>query len=135
MPISPKPASALIIVGHGSTENPDSSHPYFEHAEVIRSRGLFREVHCCFWKEEPSLREAWYLLDSDDVYVVPDFISEGYFTQEVIPRELEMHGDTTVIRGKTFRYCQPVGVHPSMTKLLLKRARDIASPISPSCSA
>lgn len=131
MPLSPKPDSALIIVGHGSTENPDSSNPYFEHAEVIRSRGLFREVHCCFWKEEPSLREAWYLLDSDDVYVVPDFISEGYFTQDVIPRELEMNGATTTIRGKTFHYCQPVGVHPSMTKLLLKRAQDIAPGLDP----
>jgi hypothetical protein len=79
---------ALLIVGHGSTENPDSSTPYFDHADEIRRRKLFAEVHCCFWKEEPSMREALYMIDSDEVYVVPDFISEGYFTQEVIPREL-----------------------------------------------
>jgi sirohydrochlorin cobaltochelatase len=126
MSISPKPDSALLIVGHGSTENPDSSTPYFEHAEEVQSRGLFGEVHCCFWKEEPSMREARYMIESDEVYVVPDFISEGYFTQEVIPRELELDGPTTERHGKRWHYTLPVGVHPSMTQLLLRRAREVA---------
>lgn len=132
MSIAAKPNSALLIVGHGSTENPDSSTPYFEHADEIRQRGLFAEVHCCFWKEEPSMREAFYLIDADDVYVVPDFISEGYFTQDVIPRELRLTGPTTVVRGKSFHYCLPVGVHRSMTDLILKRAREVAPGITPS---
>ncbi len=131
MPITPKPNSALLIVGHGSTENPDSSTPYFDHADEIRRRGLFKEVHCCFWKEEPSMREAWYLTDCTDIYVVPDFISEGYFTQDVIPRELELTGPTTTVRGKTFHYCLPVGVHPSMTGLILRRAKEVAPDIDP----
>lgn len=131
MPIPPKPSSALLIVGHGSTENPDSSTPYFEHADEIRSRGIFAEVHCCFWKEEPSMREASYLIDSDEIYVVPDFISEGYFTQDVIPRELQLTGPTTVVRGKSYHYCLPVGVHRSMTDLILKRARETAPDVDP----
>jgi len=134
MSIAPKPRSALLIVGHGSTQNPDSSTPYFEHAEQIRRRGLFAEVHCCFWKEEPSLREASYLFDSDEIYVVPDFISEGYFTQDVIPRELQLSGPTTVVRGKTFHYCLPVGVHPSMTGLILRRAKEVAPEADPAAT-
>ena len=54
-------------------------------------REFLREVECAFWKEEPSLRDALFLFRSGDhreVYVVPNFISEGYFTQTVIPREL-----------------------------------------------
>lgn len=131
MPFAPKPDAALLIVGHGSTENPDSSTPYFDHAEEIRRRGLFREVHCCFWKEEPSMREARYLIDSDEIYVVPDFISEGYFTQEVIPRELQLDGPTTTVAGKTWHYTLPVGVHASMTGLLLRRAREVAPDLDP----
>jgi len=131
MQFAAKPDAALLIVGHGSTENPDSSTPYFEHADEIRSKGLFREVHCCFWKEEPSLREARFLVDADEVYVVPDFISEGYFTQEVIPRELELEGPTTQRQGKTWHYTLPVGVHRSMTGLLLRRAREAAPGVDP----
>ena len=63
--------------------------------------------------------------------MVPDFISEGYFTQDVIPRELELNGPTSVVRGKTFHYCAPVGIHPSMTQLLLRRAREVAPDINP----
>lgn len=131
MSFAPKPNSALLIVGHGSTENPDSSTPYFEHADEIRRRDLFAEVHCCFWKEEPSMREALYMIDSHEIYVVPDFISEGYFTQEVIPREFQLTGPSSVVRGKTWHYCLPVGIHPSMTGLILRRAREVAPMVDP----
>lgn len=131
MNLDPKPGTALLIVGHGSTENPDSSTPYFDHAEEIRRRGIFDEVHCCFWKEEPSMREARYLIDADEIYVVPDFISEGYFTQEVIPRELGLGGPSSVHHGKTWHYTLPVGVHSSMTGLLLRRAKEVAPGVDP----
>lgn len=131
MSIAPKPHSALLIVGHGSTENPDSSTPYFDHAAEIRRRNLFAEVHCCFWKEEPSMREVLYQVDADEVYIVPDFISEGYFTQDVIPREFGLTGPTTQVRGKTLHYCLPVGIHPHMTDLILRRAREVAPDVDP----
>jgi len=131
MPFAPKPNSALLIVGHGSTENPDSSTPYFEHADEIRKRGLFGEVHCCFWKEEPSMRETLHLIDAEEVYIVPDFISEGYFTQDIIPREFGLTGPTTRVGGKTLHYTLPVGVHPSMTGLILRRAREVAPEAPP----
>ncbi len=131
MPFSPKPHAALLIVGHGSTENPDSSTPYFDHAKKIRERGVFSEVHCCFWKEEPSMREALYMIDAEEVYIVPDFISEGYFTQDVIPREFELDGPTTKRHGKTLHYCDPVGIHPSMTSLILQRTSEVAPEVPP----
>jgi len=126
-----KSNKALILVGHGSTENPDSSAPTFEHADEIRRRGIFSEVVCAFWKEEPSLREVYRMLDSEEVYVVPNFISEGYFTREVIPRELRLDRETTEVDGKTIHYCDPVGIHESMTRLILHRAEEVAEGIDP----
>jgi sirohydrochlorin cobaltochelatase len=120
--------SALLIVGHGSTVNPDSSVPTLAHAAEIRRRKIYADVSCAFWKEEPSLRDALSLFpDAREVYVVPNFISEGYFTQTVIPRELELNGRvTTRPNGQLWKYCEPVGNHPMMTDLLLQRARQIA---------
>ena len=126
-----KPDSALIIVGHGSTLNPDSSAPTFDHAESIVERGIFREVHCAFWKEEPSLRQVLDCVESEDVYVVPNFISEGYFTRTVIPRELGLDGPATRIGRHTVKYCEPVGSHEKMTELLLARAAAIAPGVPP----
>jgi len=124
--IEPKPNSALLIVGHGSTENPDSSLPYHQQLDYIRESGLFGEVHVCFWKEEPSMREAYYMIEADEIYVVPSFISEGYFTQEVIPRELELEARTSTVFGKTIHYCDPVGIHDTMTDLLIERAKEVS---------
>ena len=74
---------------------PIPARPRLAHAAEIRRRGIFAEVACCFWKEEPSMRDALFFFQSPEikeVYVVPNFISEGYFTQTVIPRELELSG-------------------------------------------
>jgi sirohydrochlorin cobaltochelatase len=125
-----KSKAALLIVAHGSTVNPDSSAPTLAHAAEIRRRKIFADVECALWKEEPSLRDALFFFEPEsigEVYVVPNFISEGYFTQTVIPRELELNGQTTKRSdGQIWRYCEPVGNHPMMTELLLKRAREIA---------
>ena len=125
--------TALLIVGHGSTVNPDSSAPTLMHAAGIRSREIFVDVACGFWKEEPSLRDALFFFRDPairDVYVVPNFISEGYFTRTVIPRELELTGpETHRPSGQIWKYCQPVGNHARMTELLLQRAHEVAPEI------
>ena len=94
---------------------------------------------CAFWKEEPSLRDALFLFDSEttpEVYVVPNFISEGYFTQTVIPRELELNGRVTKRpTGQLWKYCPPVGNHPSVTDLLLQRAHQVAPGVDPAETA
>lgn len=128
-------SSALLIVGHGSTVNPDSSAPTWSQTEEIRSQKLFREVGCAFWKEEPSLRDGRFLFDPEtirEVYVVPNFISEGYFTQTVIPRELELRGAVTRREsGQIWKYCEPVGNNPAVTDILLQRAREVAPAVLP----
>jgi len=130
-----KDKTALLIVAHGSTVNPDSSAPTLAHAAEIRRRKVFAAVECAFWKEEPSLRDALFLFDPKsvrEVSVVPNFISEGYFTQTVVPRELELNGRITERpNGQIWKYCEPVGNHPAMTELLLKRACEVAPNVDP----
>ena len=125
-----RPEAALLIVGHGSTVNPDSSAPSLNQMKAIEEQGAFGRIACCFWKEEPSLRDALLFFDEPEireVYVVPNFISEGYFTQTVIPRELELDGRLTKRpNDQAWKYCEPTGNHPGVTELLLRRAREVA---------
>ena len=116
---------ALVIVGHGSHLNGDSSLPVYEHAGRIRETGEFDEVVECFWKEEPSMRHVLDTVESDDVCVVPAFISEGYFTQQVIPRELGLEGPVTKKGSKTVRYAGPLGTFGQMEAVILERAGDL----------
>jgi sirohydrochlorin cobaltochelatase len=66
------------------------------------------------------------------VFLVPLFMSEGYFSEGVIPRAL---GFPEAGRGETQRvvrrpnqvlvYCRAVGTHPRMTDVLLARAKAV----------
>lgn len=135
-------SQALVIVAHGSHLNPDSAAPTHAHAGTIREAGAFDEVKTGFWKEEPSLREVLRTVESDDVYVVPLFVSEGYFTEQVIPRELRLGGwdvsqwdsdglsaDSATLTaedtGQRVTYCGPVGTHESMTDVIIRRAETV----------
>ena len=124
--------AALVLVGHGSTLNADSAAPTYQHADELRRRNLFAQVLECFWKLEPSICGALRGVFAPRVFVVPLFISEGYFTEEVIPRELGLcrndQPDFPRVQQRgtqTIYYCGPVGTHDSMTNVLLARAREI----------
>jgi len=108
--------TSVLLLGHGSHLNPRSSEPTREHAERLRRSGRFDEVRVGFWKEEPSFRNALRTVGGGPVYAVPVFTAEGYFVDEVIPRELGLPRD-----GVT--YTRPVGTHPSMTGVIEDRAR------------
>jgi sirohydrochlorin cobaltochelatase len=116
---------ALVILGHGSHLNEDSSLPVYEHAERIRKTGEFDEVVECFWKEEPSMRHVLDTVEAEDIFVVPAFISEGYFTQQVIPRELGLEGTVTKKGDKTVRYAGPLGTFEGMPDVILERVGDL----------
>lgn len=124
--------AALVIAGHGSTKNPDSCLPTLAHAETIRKRGIFAEVVTCFWKQAPFFRDALGMVKSPEIYVVPNFISEGYFTRTVIPREMGLAGRVTVRDDVAIKYCAPAGKHPRMTELLMSEARSVAPDVPPS---
>lgn len=124
--------AALVLVGHGSTLNAESSAPTYQHADELRRRGIFGQVIECFWKVEPGIAGVLRGVYAPRVFIVPLFISEGYFTEQVIPRELglcqndQLNFARIQQRGsQTLYYCGPVGTHESMTEVLLARAREV----------
>lgn len=124
--------ATLIILGHGSTQNPDSARPVFQHAQAVGAQAIFAGVKEAFWKQEPKLQDVLNEVQSDRVFIVPLFISEGYFTERVIPEALgfkqaenEQWSRTMVCDGRTFHFTKPVGTHPRITEVLLSKAKSM----------
>ena len=130
---------SLVLVGHGSHLNSESAAAVYKYAELLRSRNLFDEVVEGYWKEEPSLRQVLRTCTYTDVTIIPMFISEGYFTEAVIPRELGLghqgvvppQGVARTLGGRTVRYTLPYGVHPRMAEVILERAREAYPQLNP----
>ena len=114
--------TALVLVGHGSHLNGNSSAPVFAHAAELRRRGQFEQVHTAFWKEEPSLSRVLDGVTDSNVVVVPVFISNGYFTKTVIPREMRLDGPLTQRDGQRIRYTAPVGADVTLAEVIIERA-------------
>jgi len=109
--------TALILAGHGSTKNADSSRYTRETAHRIRRRGIFAEVRSAFWKEQPSYQDALQGLKSGKVVVVPWFLANGYFTTKVLAREF------ADVPGIESRITEPMGMRPEILGHLRKRAK------------
>lgn len=112
---------ALILAGHGSTKNADSSRYTRETAHRIRERGIFGEVRSAFWKEQPSYADAINGLKTKKVVVVPWFLANGYFTTKILQREFV---DTLDVEC---RVTEPIGMRSEILSHFQKRAERLLS--------
>lgn len=124
--------AALVLAGHGSTVNLQSSLPVRTLVSEFQRTRAFGRVVAGFWKEEPPLSAVLNDVSEERVFVVPFFVSDGYFAEQVAPFELGLRkeGQREFDRvqrrgGQTYYYCQPVGTHEGMTNVILSRARSV----------
>jgi sirohydrochlorin cobaltochelatase len=124
--------AALVVLGHGTTQNENSAAPVYQHAAELRRRKIFAEVREAFWKQEPQIKKVLPEISAPRVFIVPLFISEGYFSDEVIPRELGFAPGLLTINSdksragsqlSTIFYRRPVGTHESMMEVILSCAK------------
>lgn len=119
--------AVLVVLGHGTAQNENSAAPVFQHAAELRRRNVFASVREAFWKQDPRIKTVLAGISAPRIFIVPLFISEGYFSAEIIPRELGFTSVPATIQPASFRwfYCKPIGTHDSMTDVLLSRARSV----------
>lgn len=120
--------AALVVLGHGTTLNEQSAAPVLQHVAELRRRKIFGAVHPAFWKQEPQIKKVLAEITTPRVFIVPFFISEGYFSTEIIPKELGFPAVPSTLNSQlsTLHYCSPVGSHELMTTVILARARQVA---------
>jgi len=120
--------AAIVVLGHGTELNENSAAPVFQHAAELRRRKIFREVREAFWKQAPQIKKVLTEISAARIFIAPLFISEGYFSSQIIPKALGF-GFPENLKLKTesseIFYCKPVGSHESMTKVILSRAAEV----------
>ncbi|MBF0391408.1 MAG: hypothetical protein HQL38_01900 [Alphaproteobacteria bacterium] len=117
--------AALVLVGHGSARNRFSRIPTERLADALRQRELFAEVHACFWKEAPLAATFLERVSAAEIYVVPNFAGAGILTGEQIPQAMGLTGPLTLRDGRRIHYAEPVGSHPRIPGLALRRVAAI----------
>ena len=119
--------AVLVVLGHGSELDAASGAPVFQHAAELRRRRRFAGVREAFWKQAPHIKKVLAEISAPRIFIAPLFISEGWFAGEVIPRELGFSQNASRIPhpASLLFYCQPVGSHDRMSRIILSRAADV----------
>jgi sirohydrochlorin cobaltochelatase len=89
--------------------------------DVLRQCGVADEITAAFWKEMPSFHTVLNTLTADDITILPLFTAQGYFTQTVIPAEMDLEGALTTRDGRIIRYARTLSEHPYLSAVVRQR--------------
>ena len=139
-PVLPKPQEiTLFIAGHGTEQDTNSRKSVDRHAEIIRAKGIYDDVHTVFMDEPPRIAEVFNLARTRCVVVVPFFMSDGLHVTEDIPvmlgepehivRQRLAKGqptwrNPTEKRQKLVWYSRSVGSDPRLKDVILERVEE-----------
>jgi len=119
---------ALILAGHGTRRNRDSTHTARHHVDALQAKETpFHEITAAFLDDEPNLRDWPALVSARTIVVVPFLIADGLHGSVDIPEilgfdrtgicpfpmEVRQSGDRTIIRTGA------IGSDPGMAQLVI----------------
>lgn len=116
--------TAIVLAGHGSHISAETAGIVWAQVDALRALHAADEVTAAFWKEQPSFHTVFDSLAADDITVVPLFTAQGYFTQTLIPTEMELTGAVTQRNGRVIRYTRTLSEHPYLGEIVRRRVTD-----------
>ncbi len=122
--------TAVLIVGHGTTDHPGSRRATEVLVENLRTMNKFAGVSEAFLDQHPSVREAYETLQSGRTIVVPFLIGLGQHASADIPALLGMDlanpGKLPLRRwidGRLVVYDAAVGTYPGIADIIVDIAK------------
>lgn len=114
----------MLLAAHGERREGADNQSVAQLAQRLSERLKVAAVEFGFLKGSPSIAEAVQRLASYDMLVYPLFLSDGYFTRTLLPRQLEEAG--AFGRGRATCVLAPLGLDPALAGLILDRAGTVA---------
>lgn len=116
--------TALVLAAHGSHHVASVNESIRALATVWASESPFDEVLVAFHQGEPAFSRVLDATTATQIVVVPVMTSEGYYCDDVLPREL---GRNRRVSDKSLRFVvtRPVGTHPRLADVVGRRIQSI----------
>ena len=121
--------TTLLIVAHGTSLNDNSAVAAKEQAEKIRALGRYTAVLNVYMEEPPLVSDWVNLTKTQNVVVVPFFISDGLHSYEDIPALLGIEnaragGEPRAhdLQGRTLFYSTAIGTDSRFADVIIEQA-------------
>jgi sirohydrochlorin cobaltochelatase len=128
----------LLLIGHGTSRNPESAIQTQAVADRLAAMGLAAEVRSAFLEQEPHVRDWADITAAPDVLVMPFMISNGLHGAEDIPAFLGLDpreaglrrlaadgtpaGPYYTLAGRRLWYLRAIGHDPAVTEIIAELA-------------
>jgi len=107
----------LLLLGHGS-KIPGFNDVMEFHKKRISKIGIFDEIAIAYVSISPGLKEIINEMKSDEIYIVPLFMSHGAHTKE-LPSLLGLNSNSGEYNGVKVTICNPIGNDELITYAIL----------------
>jgi sirohydrochlorin ferrochelatase len=114
----------VLLAAHGERRAGSGNEGVAQLAARLGALDAAPAIGFGFLKGSPSIGDAVARLSSPDLVVYPLFLSDGYFTQTLLPDRLREAG--AFGRGRALQLLPPLGCDPALVNLVLDRARAVA---------
>ena len=115
----------IIVFGHGSSVESANDAVRAVAADAAR-QGAWERHETAFLDFPPQLGQAVAKLAAegvDEILVVPYFLTLGIHIQRDLPK---LVAELSAAHGVTIRVAPPLDGHPTLSRILAERAREVA---------
>jgi len=105
---------SLILVGHGSSTSQAAEQAVQEHALTLRQSQRFGKILTYFIQQGADLPE----LPKGEVFILPFFMSEGFFVRRKIPELFGLKNRERIEGGRHLILCDAIGVDPELADII-----------------
>lgn len=124
-----KGQKALVIIGHGATRMASAAASTERLASAMRDRNAFDLVRTAYVNGTPAIDQCLDGLTASQITIIPNFACDGYLSQVVIPKALNLTGRASERIGpmgrQTIEVTRALGSHALIDQIAAKNIRDI----------
>ena len=91
-------ATEVLLVGHGTRRNPQSSARTREVADILAETGIAARVHALFLEEEPLIDGWTDRVRADNVVVAPFLMANWYHGSQDLPGRIGLDPQATALK-------------------------------------
>ncbi|WP_340150957.1 CbiX/SirB N-terminal domain-containing protein [uncultured Sneathiella sp.] len=117
----PSSRPSVIVVAHGSRISDTAQEAAVRHAATLVHSNLYELVDVCFLSRDKSRP----LLPEGKVFLLPFFMSNGYFVRNRIPELFELEKGRRIESRHQLYLCDPLGTDPELADVIITMAQEI----------
>ncbi|MCR9213270.1 MAG: hypothetical protein NXI13_06095 [Proteobacteria bacterium] len=112
---------SVVIVGHGSSLSDGAHDAALQHAMTLRQSNRYGSVEVRFLAKQTEKT----VLPKGEVFLLPFFMSDGFFVKNRIPAEFELVDGARLEEDRHLFLCDALGVDPELAEIIGTMGQEI----------